>query len=73
MRASTRASSIAVSPPPTTTTGLPLYKKPSQVAQEETPPPLRSSSPDTPDEGSHQRCNQGGHQTQSPKGRYIST
>ena len=31
------ASSIAVSPPPTTTTSLSLKKKPSQVAQAETP------------------------------------
>ena len=33
------ASSIAVSPPPTTTTSLPRKKKPSQVAQAETPYP----------------------------------
>jgi hypothetical protein len=33
------ASSIAVSPPPTTTTSLFLKKKPSQVAQAETPRP----------------------------------
>ena len=31
------ASSIAVSPPPTTTTSLPRKKKPSHVAQAETP------------------------------------
>ena len=31
------ASSIAVSPPPTTATSLPRKKKPSQVAQAETP------------------------------------
>ena len=34
------ASSIAVSPPPTTMTSLPLKKKPSQVAQAETPWPI---------------------------------
>ena len=34
VRASTRASSIAVSPPPTTTTGLPEKRNPSQVAHE---------------------------------------
>ena len=31
------ASSMAVSPPPTTATSLPLKKKPSQVAQADTP------------------------------------
>ncbi len=36
------ASSIAVSPPPTTTTSLSRKKKPSQVAQAETPWPMSS-------------------------------
>mmetsp|Transcript_16022 Transcript_16022/g.32846 ORF Transcript_16022/g.32846 Transcript_16022/m.32846 type:complete len:202 (+) Transcript_16022:1595-2200(+) len=48
VRARTRASSIAVSPPPTTTTCSSLNRKPSQVAQELTPPPLNSHSPLTP-------------------------
>merc|ERR1711998_746785 len=39
---------MAVSPPPTTTTGFSLKRKPSQVAQELTPPPLKSYSPSTP-------------------------
>ena len=34
------ASSIAVSPPPTTATSLPRKKKPSHVAQAETPWPM---------------------------------
>ena len=38
------ASSIAVSPPPTTPISLPRKKKPSQVAQAETPWPERSFS-----------------------------
>ncbi len=42
------ASSIAVSPPPTTTSSLPLKKNPSQVAQAETPFPLRRSSEGRP-------------------------
>ncbi len=41
------ASSIAESPPPTTTIGLPRKKKPSHVAQNETPLPEYSSSPGT--------------------------
>mmetsp|Transcript_15183 Transcript_15183/g.46342 ORF Transcript_15183/g.46342 Transcript_15183/m.46342 type:complete len:200 (+) Transcript_15183:697-1296(+) len=48
VRARTKASSIAVSPPPITTTGLPAKRKPSHVAHEEMPPPLYSSSPGTP-------------------------
>src|SRR6266705_6608553 len=39
-----RASSIAESPPPITLIGLLLKKNPSQVAQEETPCPLRACS-----------------------------
>jgi hypothetical protein len=39
---------MAVSPPPTTTTGLPANRNPSQVAQLEMPPPLYSSSPGAP-------------------------
>eukprot|EP00965_Chrysotila_dentata_P028815 957890-Pleurochrysis_carterae.AAC.2 len=39
---------MAVSPPPTTSTGLFEKRKPSHVAHDETPPPLRSSSPGTP-------------------------
>mmetsp|Transcript_40310 Transcript_40310/g.80742 ORF Transcript_40310/g.80742 Transcript_40310/m.80742 type:complete len:271 (+) Transcript_40310:335-1147(+) len=46
--ASTSASSIAVSPPPTTTTSLPLNRNPSQVAQVLTPPPLKLYSPSAP-------------------------
>ena len=42
------ASSIAVSPPPTTTSSLPRKKNPSQVAQVETPCPMRRPSPGTP-------------------------
>ena len=41
------ASSIAESPPPTTTIGLPRKKNPSHVAQYETPLPAYSSSPGT--------------------------
>ena len=44
MRARKSASSIAESPPPTTTIGLSLKKKPSQVAQVETPKPRRRDS-----------------------------
>ena len=44
MRARKRASSIAESPPPTTTMCLSLKKKPSQVAQVETPKPRRRDS-----------------------------
>jgi hypothetical protein len=40
-----RASSIAESPPPMTAISLPEAKKPSQVAQEETPWPMRACSP----------------------------
>ena len=43
-----KASSIAESPPPTTATVFSLKKKPSQVAQAETPYPCNSSSPSTP-------------------------
>ena len=42
------ASSIAESPPPTTTMSWPRKKKPSQVAQDETPWPRNSCSPGTP-------------------------
>ncbi len=42
------ASSIAVSPPPTTTIALSLKKKPSQVAQAETPKPMSSRSAGRP-------------------------
>ena len=42
------ASSIAVSPPPTTMTSLPLKKKPSQVAQAETPWPISCFSESRP-------------------------
>ncbi len=42
------ASSIAESPPPTTTMCWPRKKKPSQVAQDETPWPSSSCSPGTP-------------------------
>src|SRR6267142_6069209 len=38
------ASSIAVSPPPITAIGLPEKKKPSQVAHEETPWPIKACS-----------------------------
>ena len=38
------ASSAAVLPPPTTTTSLPRKKKPSQVAQADTPKPLSRAS-----------------------------
>mmetsp|Transcript_15883 Transcript_15883/g.49424 ORF Transcript_15883/g.49424 Transcript_15883/m.49424 type:complete len:215 (+) Transcript_15883:322-966(+) len=48
VRARTSASSIAVSPPPITTTGLSAYMKPSHVAHAETPAPLKSHSPGTP-------------------------
>ena len=41
------ASSIAVSPPPTTKTSSPLKKAPSQVAQAETPRFAYSASPGT--------------------------
>ena len=44
MRARKSASSIAESPPPTTTIGLSLKKKPSQVAQVETPKPRSRDS-----------------------------
>mmetsp|Transcript_30712 Transcript_30712/g.52532 ORF Transcript_30712/g.52532 Transcript_30712/m.52532 type:complete len:204 (-) Transcript_30712:895-1506(-) len=47
VRARTSASSIAVSPPPITTTGFAEKRKPSHVAHDETPPPLKSSSPGT--------------------------
>src|SRR5579875_919781 len=43
-----RASSIAESPPPTRTSSLPLKKKPSQVAQAETPWPRSRSSDGRP-------------------------
>mmetsp|Transcript_31153 Transcript_31153/g.74277 ORF Transcript_31153/g.74277 Transcript_31153/m.74277 type:complete len:258 (-) Transcript_31153:42-815(-) len=46
--ARTSASSMAVSPPPTTITSLPRYMCPSHVAQLDTPPPLISYSPLTP-------------------------
>ena len=42
------ASSIAVSPPPTTTIALSLKKKPSQVAHAETPYPISSFSAGSP-------------------------
>ncbi len=42
------ASSAAVLPPPTTATFLPRKKKPSQVAQAETPKPLKFSSDGSP-------------------------
>ena len=42
------ASSIAVSPPPTTTSSLSLKKAPSQVAQAETPRPCSRCSPASP-------------------------
>ena len=42
------ASSIAVSPPPTTTTFLSRKKKPSQVAQADTPKPISSASDGRP-------------------------
>ncbi len=42
------ASSIAVSPPPTTTTSFPLKKKPSHVAHDETPLPLNLCSDSNP-------------------------
>ena len=42
------ASSIAASPPPTTTSSFPLKKNPSQVAQLETPCPVRRVSFFTP-------------------------
>ncbi|GBC86197.1 hypothetical protein HRbin12_00183 [bacterium HR12] len=42
------ASSIAVSPPPTTMSSRSRKKKPSQVAQAETPRPRSRSSPGTP-------------------------
>ena len=48
VRASSSASSAAESPPPTTSTGLPRKRKPSHVAQLETPPPRYSASPATP-------------------------
>mmetsp|Transcript_33837 Transcript_33837/g.84323 ORF Transcript_33837/g.84323 Transcript_33837/m.84323 type:complete len:270 (+) Transcript_33837:385-1194(+) len=48
VRASTRASSMAVSPPPMTTTALLVYMNPSHVAHAETPLPLKSHSPGTP-------------------------
>ena len=48
VRAKTNASSIAVSPPPTTATSISLNKKPSQVAHDDTPPPLYVLSPSTP-------------------------
>ncbi len=38
------ASSIALSPPPTTISSLPLKKNPSHVAQVETPCPVRRTS-----------------------------
>ena len=44
MRARKSASSIAESPPPTTTIGLSRKKKPSQVAQVDTPKPRRRLS-----------------------------
>ena len=42
------ASSTAVLPPPITATSLPRKKKPSQVAQAETPKPDSSFSPGMP-------------------------
>src|SRR5699024_9016181 len=42
------ASSIAESPPPTTAMWWPLKKKPSQVAQVDTPRPVKVSSPSPP-------------------------
>jgi hypothetical protein len=42
------ASSIAVSPPPTTTTSLPLKKKPSHVAHADTPRPIIRFSASSP-------------------------
>src|SRR5574341_1012604 len=42
-----RPSSSALSPPPTTTTFLSLKNQPSQVAQYETPRPVKSFSPGT--------------------------
>ena len=42
------ASSMAVSPPPTTTTSLSRKKKPSQVAQADTPKPMSSDSEGRP-------------------------
>ncbi len=42
------ASSIAVSPPPTTATSFALKKKPSQVAQAETPRPISLASDSSP-------------------------
>ena len=48
VRAKTSASSIAVSPPPTTATSISLKRNPSQVAHELTPPPLYVASPSTP-------------------------
>mmetsp|Transcript_25089 Transcript_25089/g.45189 ORF Transcript_25089/g.45189 Transcript_25089/m.45189 type:complete len:207 (+) Transcript_25089:418-1038(+) len=47
VRANTNASSIAVSPPPTTKTCFPRYICPSHVAQLLTPPPRISYSPFT--------------------------
>mmetsp|Transcript_32057 Transcript_32057/g.51594 ORF Transcript_32057/g.51594 Transcript_32057/m.51594 type:complete len:216 (-) Transcript_32057:194-841(-) len=46
-RESISASSMAVSPPPTTAQALPLYRYPSQAAQLDTPKPLNSHSPET--------------------------
>merc|ERR1711865_225348 len=48
IRDNTSASSIAVSPPPMTAHSLPLNKKPSQVAQPDTPCPRYSYSPAAP-------------------------
>mmetsp|Transcript_17965 Transcript_17965/g.42445 ORF Transcript_17965/g.42445 Transcript_17965/m.42445 type:complete len:206 (-) Transcript_17965:1077-1694(-) len=47
VRARTRASSMAASPPPTTRTSRPLKAAPSHVAHELTPPPRISYSPGT--------------------------
>ncbi len=43
-----RASSRAVSPPPATTISRPLKKNPSQVAQADTPAPMRAFSEESP-------------------------
>mmetsp|Transcript_24450 Transcript_24450/g.58234 ORF Transcript_24450/g.58234 Transcript_24450/m.58234 type:complete len:248 (-) Transcript_24450:226-969(-) len=50
VRARTRASSMAVSPPPTTTTSFPAYRKPSHVAHVLTPPPRKWYSPSAPNQ-----------------------
>ena len=48
VRASTRASSMAVSPPPMTAQCFSRHRKPSHVAHELTPPPRYMSSPGAP-------------------------